>query len=640
MKRTKILIIFLSFFLLSIKNVNAEEVSSNKEGYVINNYDVSITVDENKKCHVTETIDAYFYEKRHGIYRNLAKSIKINDKEEKVKITNIFVSENFEKAEGFNTTTLKIGSSNKEITGNHTYKINYTYEFKLNSLNVNDDFYFNMIDNDWKVPIKKVSFNIKMPKSIEGNKAYFWLRNSNNKTGIGATYNVTDNVIEGYLNNSLLPNQGIMLNIDIPEGYFNISVNNIGIIQMLMPILILVIALLVWAIFGNSEEIIDTVEFYPPEGFNSLDLALAYKGKVDNRDVISLLIFLASKGYLKIVDSVNDSNFKIVKLKDYDGNNKVEKEFFDGLFSCKNNSIISLHMNKYKEEKNKKEDSLLEVASESLYYSFYRVIDKIKINTNYSKLKKELFTTSLNSDLIIISLMIISYFITNYNIMGNEIFNNIFQIIITCIGFYLIILGIIREGLWYQKIVKIILGLIISLPIWIYNILPFILAYTNNYIIYGIGIISIIAMLILTKDQEKRTTYGNELLGKIIGFKNFLEKAEKEQLEAMVEKNPSYFYDILPYTYVLDISKEWIKRFEELALKVPDWYSYGNSVGSSTQLSSFLGECYNKLNSRPLISIFAFDNNSSNDDSKRMNSPRGGSFTGGSGSSSGNGGSW
>ena len=52
----------------------------------------------------------------------------------------------------------------------------------------------------------------------------------------------------------------------------------------------LIITLFVWAILSNSKEVIDTVEFYPPEDFNSLELALAYKGKVDNRDVISLLI--------------------------------------------------------------------------------------------------------------------------------------------------------------------------------------------------------------------------------------------------------------------------------------------------------------------------------------------------------------
>ena len=56
--------------------------------------------------------------------------------------------------------------------------------------------------------------------------------------------------------------------------------------------------------------------------------------------------------------------------------------------------------------------------------------------------------------------------------------------------------------------------------------------------------------------MKKRTEYGIKILGRIKGFKNFLETAEKEKLEEMVEKNPTYFYDILPYTYVLGISNK------------------------------------------------------------------------------------
>ena len=56
--------------------------------------------------------------------------------------------------------------------------------------------------------------------------------------------------------------------------------------------------------------------------------------------------------------------------------------------------------------------------------------------------------------------------------------------------------------------------------------------------------------------------FGLEMLGKVKGFKRFLETAEKEELESLVEKNPEYFYDILPYTYSLDVSEKWVEQFE------------------------------------------------------------------------------
>ena len=46
-----------------------------------------------------------------------------------------------------------------------------------------------------------------------------------------------------------------------------------------------------------------------------------------------------------------------------------------------------------------------------------------------------------------------------------------------------------------------------------------------------------------------------------MGFRNYLMTAEKNQLDVLVEENPNYFYDILPYTYVLNISDKWISIF-------------------------------------------------------------------------------
>ena len=40
----------------------------------------------------------------------------------------------------------------------------------------------------------------------------------------------------------------------------------------LIPVIFLVIAILLWYKFGRDDQVIETVEFYPPEGLNSLEL--------------------------------------------------------------------------------------------------------------------------------------------------------------------------------------------------------------------------------------------------------------------------------------------------------------------------------------------------------------------------------
>ena len=63
--------------------------------------------------------------------------------------------------------------------------------------------------------------------------------------------------------------------------------------------------------------------------------------------------------------------------------------------------------------------------------------------------------------------------------------------------------------------------------------------------------------------MERKTAYGELIIAKVLGFKNYLEVAEKEEIEAMVEKDPKYFYKILPYSYALGVSKKWINLFEK-----------------------------------------------------------------------------
>lgn len=73
-------------------------------------------------------------------------------------------------------------------------------------------------------------------------------------------------------------------------------------------------------------------------------------------------------------------------------------------------------------------------------------------------------------------------------------------------------------------------------------------------------------------NMNARTKESAKRLGKILGFKQFIETAELARLKALVGDNPSYFYNILPYAYVLGLSDDWIKKFEHINIEPADWY--------------------------------------------------------------------
>lgn len=62
----------------------------------------------------------------------------------------------------------------------------------------------------------------------------------------------------------------------------------------------------------------------------------------------------------------------------------------------------------------------------------------------------------------------------------------------------------------------------------------------------------------------------------ILGFWEFMNRAEKDRLERMGEKD--LFSKFLPYAIALNVADNWAKAFEGIYQGRPDWYaSYGES---------------------------------------------------------------
>ena len=108
--------------------------------------------------------------------------------------------------------------------------------------------------------------------------------------------------------------------------------------------------------------------------------------------------------------------------------------------------------------------------------------------------------------------------------------------------------------------------------------------------LYPISFCSCILSGIFSLLMPRKTKYGEELIARVKGFRNFLDTAEKEQLEDLVEKNPEYFYNILPYTYVLGVSKKWVKKFENIPYPQSDIGSF--DITNVSSWDSFYDNVY------------------------------------------------
>lgn len=620
-KIINLLFCIFTFFLFSL-NCYAND-------YDITKYDVEIVVDEHNKYSIKENIDTYFNVSKHGIvrriplYNNIIRQDGTRERN-RVLISNVHVNEEFASSRENNNYVLKIGSADKTINGKHSYTISYDYDIGLDKNNKYDELYFNIIGTNWDTDISNVTFKITMPKEFDASKLGFSYGEYGESNTDNISYDVDGNVITGSFEGTLLAGEGLNVRMELPEGYFirkSVGSSLLECWYYVIPILGVLISYLIWKKYGKDDQVVDVVSFYPPENMNSLDVAFAKKGSVNSNDAVSLLVYLASKGYIKIVeDKKSKSRFTIQKVKEYDGNNKEEELFFRGLFKKVWDSI----------------------SSDELNESFYLTINSILTKKNSTANRKEIFNNKSSNKryILFLFMLITSSLSTIIPALGYKLSDVIFSIIIcNLIGIVaLIIVGIIYDNNCTKKGLNSALGFafffVLALAVANFTIIGFEYIYYDTVYLIGFILCMVCTYLIyfFYLIVTKRTEYGNKVLGEVNGFKKFLETAEKDKLESLVHDDPSYFYNILPYAYVLGVSDAWIKQFEGIAIAPPDWYESADTFDYyrfNRSLNRTIHSASRVMNSVPQSSV----------GSSSGGGFSGGGFSGG-GSGGGGGSSW
>ncbi len=405
MKRKILFGVFFSFlvFCLLISNKSLAVVPTSD--YTIKNYNIDVIVNENNTFDITETITAYFNVPKHGIFRKIPTKNEVvradgTTSNNSARITNISVDDEEYTTYGESGyRVIKIGDADETLTGSHTYIIKYKYNIGKDPLKDKDELYFNLIGNEWDAKIEKVSFNIMMPKPFDAKELGFSTGLKGSEGNFNVDYKVSENNIIGSTKNVLNAGEGITIRLTLPEDYFqneNLNIDIVSVSTIIFCIVCIIIAYIMWAKYGKDDVVVDTVEFYPPEGYNSAEIGFISSGKADNKGVISLLIYLANKGYLKIEETGEDGflkkkKVKIIKLKEYDGDNELERTFFEDLFySSSHPDYVNL---------------------DDLYNRFYLTIDKIKSKLNRKENKNQIFEGIASSKIKYLVIMCIIIFL-------------------------------------------------------------------------------------------------------------------------------------------------------------------------------------------------------------------------------------
>lgn len=493
-----VLLITIPCVVLKIEsNINSNNVSYLSSDFDIEKYDVVLDVDKDNKVDVTENITINIPDDNfNGIYKSIPiwqhyynKNLEQSTK--KVNITNLrAIGEKFVLYKHTDNIGIRIGSTRTNTDkGIHTYTIKYRYNMGKDPNKDFDEFVFNVFDNYDNTKINNISVTINMPDSFNENDIQFLKGKEDIKNRIN--YKVNGNTLYATLDDYNL-DKSLTINFTLPNNYFVGGTYNYGILSLMICVAIIVISIcsfFAWKKYGkNNDKRTQTVEFYPPDDLDAAQIGYIYGEENIKKLTVSLIIGLASKGYVSI-EETEDKKFQIINIGK--NNSKLKK-------LSVTEQIVYLELFKNSDTNLLYSDQSFSLAFNKVQECLNSVIDK-KVN----------------------------------DLGSRKMMNTIFALLI---------------------------GSIISWTIsylYIKDLNP------NLNILYLLSFVAIFITGFFSIIMGRKTSYGEIIIAKILGFKDYLETAEKNKLDALVEENPNYFYDILPYTYVLGISKKWINTFEK-----------------------------------------------------------------------------
>ncbi|GAB4491563.1 MAG: hypothetical protein OHK006_25520 [Thermodesulfovibrionales bacterium] len=518
--------------------------------FTINDFQSSITVRQDSSFTVRETLAVEFHLQRHGIYRDIP--FRYNDSFGGVMKTPLEVVSvedgagspvKYKVIWGDSSARIRIGDPKKYVSGRVTYAITYRVENAILFLEDHDELYWNVTGSEWPAEIRKASCIVKVEgASASGNRAacYTGPRGS---TESACAFTPAGDVIEFSTKRVLAAGQGFTIAYGWDKGIvakpsaFTRFLWLVNIRQnwvFLLPFLVLGFMFTLWLNLGRDPQVRTSVTvMYGPPVHSGKPLTPSEVGTLVDEKIDS-----------------RDITATIVGLA-VKGYIRIEEKKEEGIIFDSTDYFLKMLKEADLELTEFEQDLMNAVFSGSagvmvsdLKNRFYR---------NLPGLKKTIYR----------DLVLKGFFGSNPE-----------HIRASYVGAGIVTGVIIAAGLSY------LFGDSIG------DVRPFVC-----------GGLSGLAVLGFAKFMPAKTRLGSSAYMHVLGFREFMERAEKDHLERMKDQN--LFSKFFPYALALDVADNWAKAFEGIYQEPPGWYvsSSGMHAFRPVAFSHAIGTAMSTLSS-------------------------------------------
>lgn len=452
---------------------------------------------------------------------------------------------------------------------NETHKYRVKYEYAVTKPRDKNRLYLNAIGFGSEAVINDVSVTVNLPDGLKDTRCYVGTAGTDGEyTGHSVSGNtVTLDIAR------LSEYNGVTFDFEFDEGVLSTRTD-------MTPYYIIIGACVVFAalfvlkfLCFNKNDLTPIPSFSapvkPPEGdgapnavyddptreMDPLVLGKLIDNKVDNSDVTSLLYYWANKGYIKI-NLENEKDVTLIRIYNTlpQGAPDYQTAMYNDLF--KSGDVVRVN---------------------SLTNTFYPTVERVtrRVNAENNNLyDKKSFAVAVVFALLGALAMCATPMLTAMLTINRRLLfiAPLFMLVPALVVFSLT-LAVKYKTLKLKKSKLILLYCAVGLLALVFSaiyaaLIPsYIIETLPKCILAAIGF----AIVMLSVSLVCRTEDYTEKLNRIIGFKEFIETVEKDKLEQMLESNPEFYYNVLPYAIVLGVSDKWANKFEGLTVKPPQW---------------------------------------------------------------------
>jgi hypothetical protein len=529
---------------------------------------------------VTERIDYHFPEPRHGIYRDIPIVYVIDgDKTVRIPVENIQVSgAPFTMERQRDSIRIRIGDPDTYVEGLRSYVIDYELHGALSYGDASDKLIFDVTGNDWTVPIRRVSAVVRLPDGIDSASVTArCFTGDHGSTAQDCLVNRMGNDIHYAAEDPLTVEAewgptGLVARLE-PEqpsaALIFIRDRLIPLIGISIPIGALLFMIRKWRKKGRDRGLLGAVppQYDAPEGMRPALMGVIADEKVDHRDLAATLIHLAVRGHVKI-DEVQRG--KLFASTDFD---LTWLENADDTLDEFERLLLK---------------AIFGSATAPSSVSLSKIKSSETVYADMQKAKERLYADAEEK----------GHFVVDPSEVRD--LHGKIGIVVGALGLF---------GLFFAGFA----GL-----------------FPSVFLLAGGVLVSGIIVAAFASAMPAKTEKGVDAYRHILGFREYLDKAEKYRLQWQEKEN--VLDTFLPYAMVFGVAEKWTKQIARFGveMKQPSWYSGAMMSGGAFDAGTFARSMSSFGSSMGKVDVKPSNSNSFSS---------GGGFSGG-GVGGGGGGSW